>query len=128
MLASENSLYEVAPEIVETLDMDIILPYLLKYDIITQSELETLLLPTVVRNYKVQLLLSWLPQNGPCFLDVFIECLSDSAEGQVSHQHFHLSRQLRAKKAEEEEALEDERDDEVSELPSSNSSQQSIGK
>lgn len=126
-LPSETSLYEISPEIVDTLDIDSILPYLLKYHILTRDQMETLLLPVLTRKYKVELLISWLPQIGPDFLDVFIDCLSDSAEGYVNHQHFRLSSQLRAKKIEDEKEL-DEREDEVSELLSHDSSQQSMGK
>lgn len=103
---------------------------MLKHSLLTQSQLEILLLTTSPRNEKVQKLINWLPGKGPNFLEVFIACLIDSAVGQVSHCHHYLGNKLKAKKVKEEKELEDtdEAKDELPELMSHDTSQHSISK
>ena len=127
-LPSENSLYTVSPEIVDCLNVDVILPYLLKHSLLTQSQLELMLLNTIPRNEKVQQLIKWLPGKGPDFLEAFITCLIDSAEGQVTHRHHYLGNKLRAKKVKAEKELEDEAENELPELMIHNTRHQSISK
>lgn len=102
---SEVALREVHTEIVAELDVDLILPYLVRSRLLTVDQEAYLNSVEVSDMLKVQKLTAWLPSKGPNFLDIFIRCLIDSSRRQVDHRHYTLAERLEAERAKAEEEL-----------------------
>lgn len=102
---SKTALRNVRAAIVRELDVDLILPSLLRYKLLTQDQEVILRSLAITRVIKVRELITWLPSKGPYFLDLFIECLTDSAQGQVDHRHYVLAKRLEAERDKAEKEL-----------------------
>ena len=90
----ELALHKLCPDIVKDLDIKLILPYLHKYNLLSQPQYEKLNLD-VTRSNKALHLVMWLPQSHAEFLNIFMSCLRDSAGSNKHHQHYTLAEQLK---------------------------------
>ena len=63
------------------LDVNTILPYMNRYQLLTRDENEKLTNPYTTTSDKVNYLVEILPRKGNGWLDKFILCLDDSTEG-----------------------------------------------
>ena len=99
MSPSETALHRAYADIKTSLDVDLVLPYLLQRYLLSQAQVESLQLHGKSHTMKIYNLTMWLSQKGPNFLDLFIQCLIDSSEGKKDHRHHILAEKLRAERA-----------------------------
>ena len=101
---SEKALLAVYADMEKDLDIELILPHLQNYKLLTSAQVESLTLPSKIRSTKLQHLITLLSSKAEhSFLDEFIYCLMESTEGQVRHPHYALAEQLKAMRVEEGE-------------------------
>ena len=100
---SEIALRALSPEIEEYLDVDIILPHLLRCHLLTKYEQEEHLFFPRDRTRKTRDLIIRLSNKGPKAFDLFVECLINSSEGHSSHRE--LAMKLKAEKEKAEQDL-----------------------
>lgn len=93
------ALHRAYADIKTNLNIDLILPYLLRRDLLSQTQVDSLKLPGKSHTKKIYDLTMWLSQKGPNFLDLFIQCLLDSSKGKEDHRHHILAEKLRAERA-----------------------------
>ena len=105
---SKTALRNVRAAIEAELDVNLILPYLRSYELLTQDQELYLRSFAIARVIKVRELVTWLPSKGPDFLEKFIACLTYSAEEQMDHKHYALAKQLEIERAKAEEELKTE--------------------
>ena len=99
---SEIALHVLSPDIESDLDVDIILPHLLKRHLLTKDQEEHLNLSRT-RTKKARDLITWLPKKGTESFDLFTTCLIDSSKGHKSH--LELAKKLKAEKEKAEQDL-----------------------
>ena len=77
----ERVLAEVHPALTKGLNINAVIPYLNKHDLVTRQEYEILLNDVITTDGKINKLVSWLPTKGPNALERFIICLNESGSG-----------------------------------------------
>ena len=63
------------------MNVNAVIPYLNKHDLVTRQEYEILLNDVITTDEKINKLVSWLPTKGPNALERFITCLNESGSG-----------------------------------------------
>ena len=74
-------------ELRRDLNIPVLLPYLIKYHLITANIQEELSLPTTTHTAKVDRLVAELPKKGENSLERFIKCLRDSMSEAPTHRN-----------------------------------------
>ena len=74
-------------ELRRDLNIEVLLPYLIKYHLITASFQQELELQTITPNNKVDRLLAELPRKGENSLELFIKCLRESVIDEAGTNH-----------------------------------------
>lgn len=102
---SEKALLAVYPDIEKGLNVELILPHLQKYKLVTSAQVESLKSSSKSRASKLQELITSLSSKTEhsFVIDDFINCLVDSTEGQIHHPHYVLAEQLKAERVKEGE-------------------------
>ena len=103
----KNLLYDLGPEILELLNINVICPYLFKQHLATSAEQKEYLLssPATPTEKKNKLIFIWLQQKGDDSLSRFIEALKESANEEPTHET--LASKITAKRAEGLQLLHD---------------------
>ena len=81
----ERVLQKFHSELRRDLNIPVLLPYLIKYHLITANIREELTLPTTTHIAKIDRLVAELPKKGENSLELFIKCLRDSTNEASSH-------------------------------------------
>ena len=77
----ERVLKKFHKELRRDLNIPALLPYLIKYHLITANLEQELELKTTIHDTKVDRLVAELPRKGEHSLELFIKCLRESANG-----------------------------------------------
>ena len=64
-----------------SLDVSTISPYLVKHQLVTESDSEKFDNPYISDVDKIDYLIQILPSKGNCWLEKFIQCLDETSEG-----------------------------------------------
>jgi len=84
--ADQKALSQLGPLLLREINIDVLQPYLGKYDLTTSEELGTLLSESLSNiNKKKKLIYLWLPQKGKDAFDKFIKALQESNEAGTTH-------------------------------------------
>ena len=81
----ERVLQKFHSELRRDLNIPVLLPYLIKYHLITANVREELTLPMTTHIAKIDRLVAELPKKGENSLELFIKCLRDSTNEASSH-------------------------------------------
>ena len=81
---------QCAPDLHKSLNSDFILPHLLSRDLISQSEHEKLILPSLTPSDRISFIVTTLPRKGSDWWKIFIDCLNKSTA------HGELAKKLKA--------------------------------
>ena len=81
----ERVLQKFHSELRRDLNIPVLLPYLIKYHLITANVQEELTLPMTTHIAKIDRLVAELPKKGENSLEFFIKCLRDSTNEASSH-------------------------------------------
>ena len=90
---SETALKKCFPLLRKYLNCGAIVPYLVKYELITNGEHERLMLYTLTNGDRVDLIFQWLPSK-PNFMKKFLACLRESAKEETVPAHEEIARKL----------------------------------
>ena len=95
----KNVLFKLGPDIREGLNIETILPYLVKHRLTTSEERELLLSSSATTTEKKnKLIYLWLPHKGNDSLGRFMDALKDSIKEEPTHET--LACKIQAKRAE----------------------------
>lgn len=77
----EKAFYQYRAVLHNSLDVQAVLPFLIKHRLLTQCDKDKLKNPYVPNSEKVNYLMEMLPREADHWLDDFIQCLEESSEG-----------------------------------------------
>ena len=84
--ADQKALSQLGPLLLREINIDVLQPYLAKYDLTTNEELNTLLQDSVSdASKKKKLIYIWLPQKGKDAVNKLIKALKESNEAGTTH-------------------------------------------
>ena len=80
-VGDKKILADLHPYLGKSINIDALIPYLHKYELVTDRELEFLMNEHKPSAEKINKLVSWLPRKGRDALKNFVKCLEESDEG-----------------------------------------------